>query len=113
MRKYLFWFWLMCKRMIKKKAFVLFLLLLPVMSVVITALEKQQDKDGKTGAVAGILWEGSFEEERQKADEPEQEGQAVSRTEQEGQAVGRTEQESQTVDEAEQEGQAVSRTKQE
>lgn len=62
MKKYGFWFFLMCKRMVKRKAFVLFLLILPVLSFTITALEKQRAGDENGGAVAGIWWEGEAEE---------------------------------------------------
>ena len=55
MRKYLFWFYLMMKRMIKKPAYLLLLIALPILSVVMIRLE--QSGDDSTGITVGILFE--------------------------------------------------------
>lgn len=61
MRKYIFWLYLLIKRMIKKPAYLLLLCFLPVLSVVMTALEKGSGEN--TGMTVGIL----FEREEQEA----------------------------------------------
>ena len=55
MRKYLFWFYLMMKRMMKKPAYLLLLIALPILSAVMVRLE--QSGDGSTGITVGILFE--------------------------------------------------------
>ncbi len=55
MRKYLFWFYLMMKRMIKKPAYLLLLIALPILSVAMIRLE--QSGDDSTGITVGILFE--------------------------------------------------------
>ena len=53
MKTYFIWFWLMMKRMIKKPAFLLFLLILPLMSFLIDRLGQGES----TGVDAGICLE--------------------------------------------------------
>ena len=55
MRKYLFWFYLMMKRIIKKPAYVLLLIALPILSVIMIKME--QSGDDSTGITVGILFE--------------------------------------------------------
>ncbi len=61
MRKYLFWFYLMMKRMIKKPAYLLLLIVLPILSVTMIRLE--QSGDDSTGVTVGILFEKEGQEE--------------------------------------------------
>lgn len=60
-RKYLFWFYLMMKRMIKKPAYLLLLIALPILSVAMISLE--QSGDDNTGITVGILFEKEGREE--------------------------------------------------
>lgn len=62
MKRYLLCFCLMMKRMLKKPAFLLFLFILPILSVLITRLE--QDTNERVGIMVGILLEGEAEGER-------------------------------------------------
>ena len=55
MKKYLFWFYLMMKRMIKKPAYLLLLIALPILSAAMMRLE--QSGDDSTGVTVGILFE--------------------------------------------------------
>ena len=55
MRKYLFWFYLMMKRMIKKPAYLLLLIALPILSA--TMIKMEQSGDDSTGITVGILFE--------------------------------------------------------
>ena len=59
-KKYLFWFYLMMKRMIKKPAYLLLLIALPILSVIMIRLE--QSGDDSTGITVGILFEKEGQE---------------------------------------------------
>ena len=61
MRKYLFWFYLMMKRMIKKPAYLFLLIALPILSVAMISLE--QSGGDNTGITVGILFEKEGREE--------------------------------------------------
>ncbi|MCM1040449.1 MAG: hypothetical protein NC434_14115 [Ruminococcus sp.] len=66
MKRYLVWFSLMMKRMLKKPAFVLLLLVMPLITVLMARLEK----DESTGNVVGVMIEtGAEEAGRQETEE--------------------------------------------
>ncbi len=63
MRKYLFWFYLMMKRMIKKPAYLLLLIALPILFVTMIRLE--QRGEDSTGISVGILFEKEGQEDKE------------------------------------------------
>lgn len=67
MKRYLFWLYLMMKRMIKKPAYLLFLVCMPVLSVIMIRLERNGDEN--TGIAVGILFENETQKEIPEEDE--------------------------------------------